>query len=866
MRKIRWWRMLSLLVVAASWWGCPPAEARASTRDDCFTHQLRTTTVEADIGFSQPHQDYTKAYSDIKVAVPRKWHYAKSLTFSEHSKEYRHAMRCLLLGAKGTTSDSEWHDHDPKVTATGERVTVEFSAFAWIENPGTIQLGPWQIVDADDNMWNVALRPPSLEGFRWKHVEARLNGLNFDDRSTPQASYADANNLRWDDQKPIQVKFDVDLSGQHSMALLDEKKFSKTAGIATWWVCASCVIVLAALRARQPHPSAAQDASGWYPRRPRWRVGDAFGESPVGAMVQWGVLNAAIALTLILIISRNSLSASKRSLICILVGLALLLVARPWRRALPSAAQGTETDRPTGPDDVQRRQARIVVTTACAVALAGLLGLKGHALFGLSANLGAKGAPTVRGLVGYALVGLATMWLWISAMIAWAWRFAREGGLVRTSWTDRWDTRPGRCVAAASILAAAAAGALLDCVWWSAQRKWLRVNWLAESRGSFTDTPYVNNFMASFSFTDLFWLFSYSWILTVIALTSLLYFRVEAQRDARESKAERISLWPATPDIMLITAVFAFLVGVQGGNVAGVTTLYGVWIPLNIMSLYFVLSVGRRMSVLGQLGDCFHSNLLESKKRRRELPKKAQSYRSLNRQIYLSDQGRGGGATREQLERELHGLQQWVVAGCGGETPPEHISLLEVALAWGPDGHWWDNAVRAARLAFCFGLPASAGLVYINLHNTRNWLHFANDPTGIPETVANFFEYQLTWVGAGFTLGALWRLLPGSSSPIRAFSLVFAYAMPVGILVLLMRSTHPNFGQVLLFSVLMLIVLTVTSMWMDTATFRRELELWPSRLALLLSIYQIRGFSTKIAWLLTQVAAVAGLLKVLPHH
>jgi hypothetical protein len=57
----------------------------------------------------------------------------------------------------------------------------------------------------------------------------------------------------------------------------------------------------------------------------------------------------------------------------------------------------------------------------------------------------------------------------------------------------------------------------------------------------------------------------------------------------------------------------------------------------------------------------------------------------------------------------------------------------------------------------------------------------------------------------------------------------------------------------------MLTILTVTSIWMDTETFRGERQFWPSRFALLLSIYQLRGFSGQLAWILAQVAAAVGI-------
>ncbi|MER7181644.1 DUF6185 family protein [Streptomyces hyaluromycini] len=850
MRKIRWWWLLPL-VAAVAWWGCSPAEAQERSRQDCLTDQLRSSTVKAELQFFQHRQTYIKVYSVMTVKAPRKWDLARDLTFSENSEEYRRAMRCLLLGPKGSSGSSEVRPHDPKVVAKGDWVTVKYDAFLWIQNYGTIRIGPWTVSGDAQKNWKVALEPQSLDGVPWQ-VTARLDGLNFDDQSNPGASYADANNLVWNHEMPRHVAFDVDLPWQHSLALSFGQSWN-TVGVAAWWVCASCVIVLAALRAQRLHPSTGTAAQSGR------RVGDTRGESPVGTMLQWGLLSTAVALTLLLIIPKDSIPLYWRSFLCIPTGLALLLVARPWRGGLSPAAPDTEADGVAHPEAVQRRRARIVIATASGVAAAGLLVVVAPALFGLPDNLVSSKAPTASGLIGLMLMGLATVWLWLAAMAAWAWRFAREGGLVPTSWTHKWDTSIGRCTAVAGTLLATAAGALLASAWAAAERQWTRTHWLTFSNDSFTAAPSFNNFMANFSFSDLLWTFSYSWILTAIALAALLYFRVRAQRIEPEGRKEELSFRPGTPDLLLIAALFAFLVGLQGRNFAHAAALYGLWIPLNIFSLYAIVTLGRRWSVLGRLGDCFYEKLLGSKKRRRELLAKARLYRSLNHELYLLDQGRGGSVTRQQLSDELHGLHQWLIVECHGERPPDHLSVLDVALAWGPQGHWWSNAMRATRLAFCFGAPASAALVFLDLRDTYHWLELRYGPTGIPDAVASFFTYQMAWAGAGFVLGALWRLLPGHRSPARAWSLTIAYALPICIAVLIIKLTDAGFGQVFLYSLLMLSVLTLTSIWMDLATFRREQELWPSRLALLLSIYQVRGFSTQLAWLFAQLAAAASI-------
>lgn len=106
---------------------------------------------------------------------------------------------------------------------------------------------------------------------------------------------------------------------------------------------------------------------------------------------------------------------------------------------------------------------------------------------------------------------------------------------------------------------------------------------------------------------------------------------------------------------------------------------------------------------------------------------------------------------------------------------------------------------------------------------------------------------------------ALWRVLPGSRGPVRAVAVAIAYAAPIGVGALFINIADTNGGYALLNIILMLSVLTVTSIWMDMATFSGERKFWPTRLGLLLSIYQLRGMSAQIAYLLAQVAIAASI-------
>lgn len=848
---IRWWRLLlTLAAVAMMWCGSSSAEARQAAPDICRADRLGARVTHADIRFRLHGRTFVEVESDMTVKVPtEKWPLADDLTLSEESSRYRTAMRCLLRGQDKSTRSQEWRFHEPQVTARRAWVTVQYDALAWIDNVGTVRLGPWDIhVDAKEN-WKILLRPPTtLQRARWEHIGIGLGGLDAERISEP-ASSTDGNSLVWTEKPARGVEVDVDPPWQRALALRNKQSLWSTAGIASWWVCASVVIALAALRVPRPNSPGVPGGPGEHSRR---GLGGCV-DSPTQVVLQWAVLSAAVALTVLLLISRPviPIEPELRAHISLATGLALVLVARPWCCTALSA----------GPEGVHRRQARtVIVATASLVAAIGSLVVLTSQFFDPWVSLKTEAPPTATGLVGLALLGLATLWLWLAAMVSWAWRFAREGGLEGRKWKKKWADAPVRCVAVVGALQAVAAGAMLACFWWANERQWKRATWLIDQSHTSAHDINVSKFLTTFPLTGLTWLYAYTWMLTGIALVALLRYRVKGPKTHSDRRQYELSLGPDKADLLLTAAVFAFVVGLRNVSFAGSSALYGVWLPLNILSLYAVLYVGRRWSVLGEAEDRFRIERMNTEKHRRVLLKKAHKYRNLHHQLYLVDHGRAEGVKREDLEDQLSELRQWLVSEYEESSLPDQISVLDVALAWGPEGYWWRNARHAASLAFCFGIPASAALVWLlHLKDYRKWTLTLHDPIGFPEIVANFITYQVAWAGAGFVLGALWRLLPGRRGPVRALSLTVAYAIPVCLGALLSHITDTELGYTFLNVLLILTILTLTSLWMDTGTFSEERQFWPTRFGLLLSVYQLRGLSAQVAYLLAQVTVAIGI-------
>ncbi|MFD3584722.1 DUF6185 family protein [Streptomyces sp. NPDC058683] len=859
MTGVRWWRLLSLAVLAVMWWGCGTAEALQIHHVDCQEDRLKASTVDAAIRFHQHGKAFVEASSDMTVEVPVRWSMANHLTFSEESPEYQKAIRCLLRGPNNSRPANEWRDGNPVVTAIGDMVRVKYDSVTWIRDYADYRLGPWDIKKPSKKgeKWKVDLHPSSLQAAHWS-VEAELGGLQF--KHYGRTSLASKAKVVWPSQPPKgcpeNVCIELDLPWPRHLALSWDHSILEPAGIAIWWVLASGVLALAAHRARRPYASRAPGTPG-SSRRGRDFGG---GQGLVQPVLWWALLSGAVALTLLLFIREREQAPGHllqhHMLVCIAAGLTLTLVARPWHGGASSRVQ-----RSGGSRSNRRRQAWAVMGFASVAAATGTLVILGHGLFNLPEGLviEAPKAPDLPGKVGYILMGLTTVWLWLAAMVAWAWRFACEGGLVPAVWTRKWDRDPVLCVAVVSVLLALVAGGLLWSLLWAAGNQWKRYAWLIDQQGSSGRGNYLGRTLANFAFTELTWIFAYSWFLAGIALLALLKLHFTAQRAQVSHTMDYIPLGPDKPDLLLVATLFSLTAGMRGARFASNNAQYGIWFALNILCLFAVLAAGRHWSVLSRTGYLFRMHR-PGANRRNELMEKAHEYRNLNHQLKLADQGRASGVTCEELEEQLRGLRRWLVGRCFKKSPPSQISILDVALAWGPETHWWPNALRAARLAFCFGVPASITLVYLESNDLYNGQQLKFEPTAVPNLFAGFITFQAAWVGAGFVLGALWRLLPGRQSALRAWGLTFAYATPAALAGLFTKFNDSNPTMLLLYSIVMLSILTLTGLWMDTSTLRDERQYWPSRFALLVSIHRLRGLSGQFAYLLAQLVAIVGIV------
>ncbi|NEW75317.1 DUF6185 family protein [Streptomyces rhizosphaericus] len=853
----RWWRWQALLIVMVAWWGLWPTEVRAAAPDSCKVGEAGTPEVEAAIRFFHHGQTFVQAQATTTITVQNSWSPTEKLTLGGKSKGYRNAMRCLLRGKKSAEPTPYWKDewrlHGPEVTEKDDRTTVQYKAFALIEHSGDIAFGPWIInVPKKNASWNVSLHPenlgPAVKNAQWKRVEIRLGGLDAR-RASPGASRADEDTRVWSTEQPPNVSIDV-LPPWHAFFALSSARqptWSRLC-IALWWVCGSVVFALAVFRARlDPAAAPGPKAQGI-----KWRVLAISKDPqarPAKAALRWAGLSAGLGVALALIRQPETFSLW-HTLAGAAAAVVLISVARPWLPHTSSDGPNTEAEKV----HLQRGRAlaRTVILTALLLVALGLLALLDPELVYMPKEL----APPNTRVTWQVLSQLAMLWLWLAAMAAWAWRFAREGELV--PWSRTWDQARARCIGAVGAALAVVALVMLISYRWSVDLNWQRATWLGDDEPGYHSThdESLGLYLVKFGPVGLSWAYAYTWVLTIIALVALLNIRAKSAQEQVYRNPDKAFMEPRRNDMRLTAVVFAIAAATRVSLVAGSSVLLFVWLLLNIASLYAVVAVGRRWSVLHQTSGAIEG--LSTKQGREPLLEKAHRYRTLHQKLRLVDQGHEEKTTRDEVEDELRKLRHWRPAGCDHDCLPDQVSVVDVALTWGPEDTWWKNARHAARLAFFFGIPASIVIVWANnLKDSKQLMLTSGRPTALAEIVATFLTWQITWAGAGLALGALWRVLPGRRGPMRAVCMTGAYVIPIAVGALINRITDSELGTAVLSSSLMLIVLTLTSIGMDMATFSGEKQLWPTRLSLLLSIYQMRTLSVQGAFLIGQLALAA---------
>lgn len=831
-----WWRRCAaLLLTGLAWWGASPGRAEAAAAGGCHAEQLAAARTEAELRIVNHGHAVVEASGTMTVRVPTAWTYANDLLLSENSDAYRHAMGCLLRGPEPALRRNEWRPHSPRVDAEAAWVKVQYETLFWFNQPGAALTGPWS-VDVRTGKWRVALTPsPALKDSHWDRVRIDLGGLDVS-RVSPRPSTAGHGHLVWTGLAPDRkVTVQVAPPWQRAWAARNSSEtapwlVANAAGETTWWLGTSAAVIFAALRAR---------------RQP---TGDKLTElekSSSTALLRWGLTKAAAGMTILLlyrlVVDLTGLTGGTphwlrdgvrwQTLIGFLVSWGLAITARPRKSVL----------------------------TACSLAAAaGGLVAAVPSLFGLPSSFTGFQKLSPSAVTVLAAMNAALLWVWLTALALWAWSLAHAGGLLKPASAPWRLRRVGAWTAGVTLL-------FLGWAVWADERNWQRISWLMDRTAATyhqQNLTALGQAFANAASQTATWGYSHTWVLTGLAVVALLRARDLGLRVPFAS--------PTKLDCLLLAVFFAIVVAWRQGSYAGSQVLASLWLVLDVAALYGLLAVGQRRAVLNQHFEGFEGApaLGESitEAARNDLIARARRYRELASALRSMEQGHAEGAlSRHAVEKELSGLHRWrPAAGSEGAARaflPSQITVVDVALSWGPHAKWWDNARRAALLAATFGLPASMVIVWLIYSPEHQWMRTGQYFFGAPEVAWSFISSELTWAGAGLVLGALWRLLPGRRGPARALGLVIAYALLIGLGCVGNLITDQGIGAGVFGIFLMLPVLTLTGLAMDADTFRSERRFWPNRVGLLLSVYQMRGFSAQIAYVLAQLVAVLAVLK-----
>ncbi|MGW0711330.1 DUF6185 family protein [Streptomyces sp. NPDC002643] len=819
-------------------------------QDGCRAAELAGAEVRASVRLEHDDTTYTKVVSELTVEVPGTWSSARDLLLGEGSRRYGAAMACLTGADR---YDPRWSDRRPRkpvVTSEGGRVRVVDETYGWVDYyRGPIDVGPWQVWHTGRGEWTVRLVPPeALSGAWWDEITVDPGRPGAESVELEPRAGEGATALVWRPGRVDQEEWTAyGVPAGLAVAVVVRPPWPRA--WAAWsgdvafvgvdslgvllWVVVFGGLVLAAVRRYRRRPGTPPDARRALANL-RWWVLAVCGLCALA--VTDGLVEAFALYTeedlpldiLFPVVEHGC------GLLCVWL---LLSFARPPRSA-------------------RWLVAGLGLTWAVSFLAALAVDLKPG-----SVPVAVRPAgPYVDLEVQLALQALGSsclVALLLFAFVAVAWRLAADGRLLPPS-----RRPPGRerrlrlSIAGPTVLAVTLAMAV--CFALVEERNWGQAAWLMNPAHHEYGEEHRQDLLAeaawSVSYIVDWLLVEQGWWLTSLALIAVL-------RLGHNPAALTPLHDPA--DRLLLLGFFPLAVGLDPQNHVDNALLEFLWIFMYTGALYGVTALFAQRSVLAQLFEISRRPLatVVGPDARRRLLDKARTYREIHAELRRLDQGLFGDVPprRDALERRLNRLHEWRVNSVPGAAPdrlPANVSVVDAVLALGPRDGWWGNGVRGARFALVPGVPAAVLNTWSQWIRGEGWQNTLADLLGFAGLVAGLVSWTVTFAGAGFVLGALWRVLPGRRGAVKALPVAVAFALPVGLDVVLARLLHESSANVALYVSTMLFVLTVTAIALDLDTFAGERRYWQSRLGLLLSIYQMRYYSLQVAYVIGQLIAI----------
>ncbi|HET6359183.1 DUF6185 family protein [Streptomyces sp.] len=841
-------RLVLLLVLTGLFvlHGASP-DAEASDYLNCYSDRLKAAKVTTSVRIKHDGEDYTKAEVNLVVEVPKSWKPAPALLLNGDTEEYRAAMRCVLRDPydRFPYRDTEWRLRPPKATAQEKTITLEYWAVTYVDSVSDRYFGPWRI-DVGKRFWTLTLEsPPALQQAWWQEITVDLGGRAARGMS-PAPTKGSATELTWTRARaaddPPEVTVRIQPPATKALATRWNEKpwyLARSAAWLSWDLVLFPVLLLLVRRlSRSPVRSSRETPAEEATRR---------------NLLLWACLSFAAALVFEFDDQLASISSDYGVLswwpqhrvgidlaLAVCGGAAFCLFGRPRIDATVA----------------------VVLATAYPLVVAVEPGW-----FGLPAGfwLDQENVDDVErlrqtgGFLWLALACCCVVFVWLVGTVSALLRL-RRAVRIETAGTRQRGCFPW-WVLAACVLAAAA---LVTLAVWARQNIWEQETWLS-AEGEYHDRwhlTYLYNGVAWFpsSWTDWFHPCICGWYGLIGA-----FFAVIAAR-AKAPGASPVS--PGVPETLLISVFFVATIAYGPGWYVGLETSVITSVPVILLAGLALLALGNRRAVLAQRlapttagtpGARLRTVIQEAD--RRWLIESAREYRDLHSQLRRLEQGDQDGE-RTQLEQKLDQLHTWNPPGAtaphAGQRLPDSVDAVELALAWGPRDTWWLNGRRAAYFAALFALPATGVGLWADAIRGTLWGDVTRDYFGVVGLLDYVITSEVVWASTGFVLGVLWRLLPGRRGPAKALLLCLGYATPIADYWLLSRAVGQSIGTLTLDVALTLLVLTSTGVAMDIDTFRQEGHYWPTKAALLLSIYQLRTASVQLAFFVAQLVALVG--------
>jgi Family of unknown function (DUF6185) len=302
------------------------------------------------------------------------------------------------------------------------------------------------------------------------------------------------------------------------------------------------------------------------------------------------------------------------------------------------------------------------------------------------------------------------------------------------------------------------------------------------------------------------------WLPALLYYSAIIYvFATLAQLAQADTSLKRAVISSVPPAFQLTVVLFAI----------GVVGLYGSYRSVQIPISFLVSLV--LMRVVVRPTDRLEIELQKAQERVNEVDleqlqqvllqnSRTEAETSQERQ----DEGGDGAGTIMRWWRRRRSDTNKAAA----EDTANSFSDQEIALALGPRIGWWGNALYATKIS---ALVAILVIAYDAYQANRSGLFsgFLQARDGFFLALQWVLSEVVTWITVGFTLGALWPLIPGRRGVYKGLVLGAVAVVSVGLDYLIVRGFSQDTYDYISWSVLILSFFAIVAIILDVSTLKK---------------------------------------------